>query len=122
MKPSVLRTLELLIATARAGERCPTRSALGAAKSDHITRLAHTGYVRIEVYGRNFRVVCILKGEHAGCATKSPDEGGSPYLVLDSAGTHRGRSSADLVIEALQRPAPDVDPLLAALRAARRTP
>lgn len=90
--------LKIVIAAAKAGERCPTmdgfRFHLGKAgvKGDGgraITEMARKGFVKIEVGSLNWRVVEIrMPGEHFGLRTKENPRGGKPYVVIDKTGRH----------------------------------
>lgn len=72
--------------------RCPTNEEFlwAGSRHDSVPNLARRGLVRILVYARNYRVVEILSGEHAGKSTKPPAEGGRPYRIIDSGGSTSG--------------------------------
>ena len=59
---------------ALAGERCPsthgTYNSSGTLSSGITTMLLREGRIKIEIYGRNWRVIEILKGPNAGKRTK----------------------------------------------------
>lgn len=83
------RTLQVIIQSALANERCPANAYGVSIESAALTRLAKTGWLKIEYSSNNFRRVYILKGEHAGKAT-APDPTGNPvYLTLDKDGPKR---------------------------------
>lgn len=70
-------------AAAVAGERCPTNDQMPDGMQTVIGRLARAGRVRIEVYGRNWRVVEILTGPNKGKRTQEhPTPGARPYRIL----------------------------------------
>lgn len=75
------RNLDLLVAAAVDGERCPQDAPHGPLGRGAISELVRAGQIRSEVYSRNWRVVTILKGEHAGKSTAAPPWGGKPYRV-----------------------------------------
>ncbi len=81
---------EEFVKAATHGLRAPTLANLrGFGDVPKITReLAFMGFITIEVYGRNWRVVTILKGHRAGKRTMGPPHGGEPYLRLDKDGRH----------------------------------
>lgn len=68
-------------AAAIAGERCPKSHPEGPLSSGSIGVLYEAGRIKSEVYARNWRVVTILTGEHAGKSTAPPPRPGAPYLV-----------------------------------------
>lgn len=88
--------ISILTAAAVAGDACPThrdlenkiQSISGNARrkvSLHglVPELARTGLIKIEVYGRNWRVIEIKQGPHAGARTMAPSHGGKPYKIID---------------------------------------
>lgn len=80
---------DFLVKYAKSGERCPTSDQLKYHQQPHnLTELASNGYIRIEVFVRNWRVVTILAGAHAGKATAPCPHGGSlkPYRIIDANG------------------------------------
>jgi len=76
--------LPVLCAVAAEGRRCPTARDLmvagHAGSSETITALAEQGLIRVEVYGRNWRVVEIVA---TGDRTAESPLGGEPYLVIE---------------------------------------
>lgn len=86
--PLMERAFALLCAIADKGERCPTGAdmgkLLGGYLSDRgvVVRLARAGKIRIEVYGRNWRVIEILTGPQTGKRTAPPPAGGVPYKIV----------------------------------------
>ncbi len=85
------KLFELLVQKAVANERCPTNQWLidnGFARGNTtISSLAYLGYVRIEVYTKNWRVVTILTGKHKEASTAPPPMGtGAPYRIIGSNG------------------------------------
>ena len=79
------RTFHLLAEAARTGARCPKKGEIPWGK-DHVAMLARLGHIRIEIYARNWRVVEIMTGPHAGKRTAPapfPEDGsGKPYRVI----------------------------------------
>jgi len=75
--------LPVLCAAAAEGRRCPTTRDLmvdgHAGSSETITALAEEGLIRVEVYGRNWRVVEIRA---TGDRTQEPPLGGEPWLTI----------------------------------------
>ncbi len=67
-------TFAAVVRAALAGERCPIshkyKTDGPTIKSTELRELARLGHARIEVYPRNWRVVHILSGPHAGKSTK----------------------------------------------------
>lgn len=86
------RCLEEFAWAAVRGLRAPTLNDLsgrGLGYVGKITReLAFMGFITIEVYGQNWRVITINRGAHAGKRTLPRPAGGSPYLRLDKDGRH----------------------------------
>jgi len=87
--------LDLLGTIAAAGDRCPTgeeiRDRLTVAGlpctnsgTAWTTWLARAGHIRIEVFGKNWRVITILTGPHIGKKTKAAPRAGAPYVVIDA--------------------------------------
>jgi hypothetical protein len=83
------RTLALIIKTALANERCPANAYGTGIESAVLTRLAKTGWLRVEYSSLNFRCVHILKGEHAGKSTAPDTSGNKIYAILDKDGIRR---------------------------------
>lgn len=86
MRPSkrdiLAADLTMIVEAVLAGERCPKTWPEGPLKSNSITALCASGDIRSEVYAHNYRVVTILKGEHAGKSTKAcPTLNALPYLI-----------------------------------------
>jgi len=86
-RASPLLVFKALCHCARNGERCPTqeqfrRSYGFGAVSSVIDELRRAGKIKVEVYGRNWRVIEIMEGEFKGCRTMEPPHGGKPYKVL----------------------------------------
>lgn len=78
--------LSILRAAANKGERCPTNDELRrqlyelghTLSSDaHPAELAYEGLIKVEVYGRNYRVI-----EIEGKRTAEAPPGWEPYLVI----------------------------------------
>lgn len=53
-------------------ERCPITSTCpgGRAKHQYLHKLVHRGWIKVEVYGPNWRVAEVLVGKHAGLRTR----------------------------------------------------
>jgi len=83
------RTLQIIIQSALANERCPQNAYGVGVESAALTRLAKTGWLRIEYSSNNFRCVHILKGKHAGKSTAPDTSGNQIYSVLDHRGVTR---------------------------------
>src|SRR3990167_5262320 len=85
-------TLQIIANAADRGERCPTSQEmvlqlfeLGFRRKCSGTThdLIKLGFIRVEVYGRNYRVVEIIDGQHKGKRTKEYPNVGVPYKILD---------------------------------------
>lgn len=73
-----------IVAAAMAGVRCPQNDLIPSAA---FSRLAREGRIRVSVYARNWRVVEILEGPHAGKSTADDPmrrAGEKPYKVIDA--------------------------------------
>jgi hypothetical protein len=80
-----------IVQAAVRNERCPLNNE--GVYSDVAKQLALSGRIMIEVFGKNYRVITILEGEHAGRHTdRAPVRGWLPYLVIDKKGTRRIRT------------------------------
>jgi hypothetical protein len=77
---------DLLVRAACDGIRCPTNDDLGANRGAALNALTRSGAIRVEVYERNYRVVEILKGDHAGKRTAEHPGARKPYRVIDANG------------------------------------
>ena len=92
MTPKLHVLFQRLCDCAIRGERCPTADQLAGLPPP--SELAHAGKIRIEVFARNWRVVTILTGPHAGKSTmRDPAgvRGAKPYRVIDGSSlTTRG--------------------------------
>lgn len=72
--------LALIEQAAINGTRCPQ----GTVVSSHMVReLAREGLIRIEISGKNWRRVTLLKGEHAGKSSAPDPEGRAPYRTIE---------------------------------------
>ncbi len=86
------------------GFRCPTNEELReafrkkgflhnatatACPPNSLATLARRGKIRVEIYGRNWRVAEILTGIHRGKRTLGSPHGDLPYLVFTSKGKQR---------------------------------
>lgn len=91
----VERHFAILLAAALAGERCPRNTPHGPLAGDAITFLVRAGRIRSEVYDKNYRVVTILAGEHAGRSTAPHPGGGKPFRVDGRLVRHDPTSLAD---------------------------
>lgn len=75
-----------LVVAAIAGQRCPVAAREGVLglPSGVTGKLARDGKIKVEVYAKNYRVVEILVGPHAGKRTKAPPSiDWKPYRVID---------------------------------------
>jgi hypothetical protein len=75
-------TLRAFTKAAVAGKRAPMNGTFGV-ESSAARRLAFDGVIRIEVYAKNWRVITLLEGEHAGKHTMLPPHGGRAYVTID---------------------------------------
>jgi hypothetical protein len=98
MTPTLEHVFNWLVACAIKGERCPTtdqirieivRAGLPAQGQAPTTALALAGRILVRVHAKNWRVVEILHGEHAGRRTKAAPNHWSCYLVIDRQGVRR---------------------------------
>lgn len=84
--------LRLIASAAKAGERCPKRKCWAFA------RLIRDKWIESRTYGRNWRVVKIVKGEFSGLETLASPCGSEPWLVSNAGGvskrsrTHKRRA------------------------------
>ena|SRR5581483_9453837 len=88
----VEQAYKAILTAALAGTRCPQDARYGHSglPSGATTKLVHDGRLKIEVYGKNWRVAEIVGGEHAGKRTQEPPfQNAGPYLVRDASGSHR---------------------------------
>jgi hypothetical protein len=83
-----MAAINLIADAADHGERCPTTPEFvrRGISNPPISQLARLGFVRSEVFGKNYRVVHILTGPHAGKSTRPPEDGGAPWLVIGGPG------------------------------------
>jgi hypothetical protein len=105
LTPSLKHVFDRLALAASRGERCPLgldvqsdlirtglpigKQALGG-HSSATTALAVRGYIRVRVHARNWRVVEIQAGPHAGRETQGPpNHTWRYYLVVDRNGPRR---------------------------------
>lgn len=81
-----LRLFQILIDTAVAGERCPVLQEFTdkyqIPSGYSINKLVDLGWIRSEVYTRNWRVIEICVGDHKGARTKECPHGGKPYKTF----------------------------------------
>lgn len=76
------RDFALIEEAAIKGERCPSSRRYGPITSGATEALVAEGRIRVEVYGKNWRVITILAGPHKGKTTAMPPfRHGQPYLV-----------------------------------------
>ena len=89
----ISETLDLLEQAAASRSRCPDsidiknylvdRFGRNAVITNKITKvLSELGHIRIEIYGRNWRVIEIMRGPHKGARTMGPPHGGKPHKVI----------------------------------------
>ena len=79
LKPDAL--LELFGEVAARGERCPANDTQGIGASA-VQILCRRGDIRIEISGRNYRQVHILKGPYAGRATAPNPRGEAVWKTI----------------------------------------
>ena len=83
----LMRAFALLEAAAGEGKRCPMNEPYGPVNKIALSKLAKIGWIKIEVYPTNWRVVVILNGRHYGARTAPPPFADSqPYLSIDEHG------------------------------------
>jgi hypothetical protein len=82
------KLFDRICAIAAAGERCPKNTEIDGVG---LSQLARAGKIRIEVFNRNWRIVTILSGEHAGKQTaRGPNPvGARPYITIDAKAPRR---------------------------------
>lgn len=70
------------------GERCPQSTGPGATlPSAHVSALARAARISVEISSKNWRLVTILTGTHAGKSTlRSPHKGSRVYQTIDTRG------------------------------------
>lgn len=84
------KDIEIVAAAADRGERCPLSIPFGPLRNTAIRRLAALGVIKIEIYRKNYRVIKVLTGPHAGKSTAPPpDPKLTPWLVIDANGRHK---------------------------------
>ena len=79
LKPDAM--LELFGEVAARGARCPANDTNGIGASA-VQILCRRGDIRIEISGRNYRQVHILKGPHAGKVTAPNPDGHAVWKVV----------------------------------------
>ena len=97
--PGLATVFEIFVETALKGERCPSSNPPDYtldklclvkrgtnAPKNAAGELARLGFVRVEISGKNWRTIEILRGEHAGKRTKEDPTGAKPYRILDAKG------------------------------------
>lgn len=81
----VNRCFDEIVRAALAGERCPTTH--GPSRKFSWSTMRHLvmdGWIKIEISGRNYRTVTILKGEYAGLTTApNPNTSQRTWKVVD---------------------------------------
>lgn len=92
--PPISRTFRIehafheILAAALAGERCPIND-IGHVSSMTTMALCKAGRIRVDVYAKNWRVVTITAGEHAGKKTAMPNfKHGPAYVTVTKEGRH----------------------------------
>jgi hypothetical protein len=84
LSPSARVLLRLIEEAACKGERCPTHKQEPLFRSGPLMReLTSKGYIRVELYGKQFRQVTVLVGPNAGKQTAPPPRPGKPYKVIE---------------------------------------
>lgn len=81
MEQTADEAFALFVDAALKGERAPLNWPFGEIRYKPLLALVREGRIRTEVYGRNWRVVQIMVGEHAGKRTKEHPPGGEPFMV-----------------------------------------
>ena len=82
------RTFAALVVAAVNGERCPKAPHL---ESDHIVSLAQAGRIKVDVHGKNWRVITIMWGKHAGASTAPPPFPSRSHRTIFGGGVRIGR-------------------------------
>jgi hypothetical protein len=79
---------QAIVDAAIKGHRCPENGSHGV-NTQRCRALANAGDIKIEVFARNYRVVTILTGRHAGLKTAPPPyKVAQPKLVINKDGKH----------------------------------
>ena len=78
------RCFAILEAAAVKRERCPTGPELRVlgVSGANTGILAKAGRIRVEVYGKNWRVIEIMEGPHKGARTMECPDGSKPYRIV----------------------------------------
>jgi hypothetical protein len=87
------RVVALLEEAAAKGARCPQNHEFGVMNAGGVlSALAGDGTIRVEVFGKNWRVITMLAGAQKGRRTLAPPfANDGPYKVIDKGGSHRPR-------------------------------
>lgn len=84
MSPAERRLFDVLVTAACEGARCPSNDQLP--NRGKLGGLCRAGLIRCEIYEKNYRVVEIRHGEHAGKRTAEHPGGRKPYRIVDDKG------------------------------------
>lgn len=88
LTPIELKTFNVLCELANKGDRCPVMDELRYLKLPiNLRPLAEKGYIKIEIWVHNWRVIEIREGEHKGKRTAESPLGNSPYKIIWINGT-----------------------------------
>lgn len=90
MAPDLVDVFDVVVSAAVAGRRCPPNHknvARGGAPtisidSRKLQRLARDGFLQIDIYPKNWRMVTIRVGPHAGATTARPPDRTKPYKTI----------------------------------------
>lgn len=87
--PKAIETcFRAVLDAAVAGTRCPPNTS-GCISTALLDVLAHHGRIRVEISGRNWRQVTILKGPSAGRSTAPNPKGHQVWWVRDKNGARQ---------------------------------
>lgn len=85
----------LIVAAEQRVERCPMSLPKGPLHKDSVAALCDEGRIRSEIFGKNYRVIFIIHGPHAGLYTALFPFKGAPFMVngkyiaADKGGAHQ---------------------------------
>lgn len=88
-----LRLFQILIDAALRGDRCPTLDQLRyvhkISTTYRLTPLCDLGWIRMEVYSGNWRIVEIMTGPHKGARTEEHPNKSLPYKTWYNPGAEQ---------------------------------
>src|SRR5262245_31351280 len=80
-------TFSLITAAVLNNQKCPSNEE--GIESAALTRLAKTGWIKVEYSSNNYRRIYVLKGQYAGQSTAPDPKGNLPYATQDHTGIQR---------------------------------